>query len=76
MTVETFFHLYANTPLVDREREVTHIPPDPFTGRNHTLNDVYKFIHDMEENMRPTRIAQQKLISAAENLLKKVSLTK
>ena len=62
MTVNVFFHLYANVPLEKRG-----IVIDWTDGR--TLNDIYRKIKAMEETMRPMRIEQDDMMYNASKFL-------
>jgi hypothetical protein len=58
MTSEQFFKEYANLPMEERFKIVNFNQ----TG-SMTINDYYKQIKRYEEELRPIKIRQQKLIN-------------
>lgn len=64
MTVEQFITEYANTPI-DKRFE----PIDVIKYGDLTLGKIYREIKKLEDEMRPKRIRQDKLLNIAEKFL-------
>lgn len=65
MKVEEFFKKYANLPIGDRFKAV-----DIANYGLTSFQELYKQIHDLEDQMRPMRIRQNKLLEDAERFFK------
>ncbi len=67
MKIHEFFRKYANVPMSLR------ITPLNFSkGGNMTLSDVHKRISQLEDQMQPLRIEEDKLLELAEPLLSRM----
>lgn len=64
MQVHEFFGKYANVPIADRMTVIDFHTLGPMT-----LNDIYGYIKRTEEQMRPIRIEQDRLIRACEKFI-------
>lgn len=62
MTIEQFFHEYANTPMEQR-----FVPLDFSEMGMMTLQDLNVKLHVIEDTMRPARIERDKLLSFITN---------
>ncbi len=64
MKIHEFFGKYANVPM-----SLRFTPLNFSKGGNMTLSDVHKRITELENQMRPLRIEEDKLLELAEPLL-------
>lgn len=60
MELNEFYAKYANTPLGDRFQLIEMSESDPLT-----LNEIYKRVEELDNEMRPKRIEQDRLINKA-----------
>jgi hypothetical protein len=67
MRVNDFFQKYANTPLALR-----NTPLSFKDGGDTTLNDCYQRIKELENEMLPMRLEQDKLMKLASVLLDRI----
>lgn len=61
MKKEQFYKAYANTPLENRFRIISFLK-----GGTMTLTSIYKQIKELDDDMRPKIIQQEKLLRLAE----------
>lgn len=61
MQTHEFFKKYASTPL-DKRFEVISLKGSGLM----TLDEIYKRVHEIQDELRPKHIEQQKLIDIAE----------
>ena len=66
MKPHEFFHKYANTPLSERGKTITH---DRYGSniKSTTLSKLYQRIKDIEDKIRPDHIELEKLLGIAED---------